>query len=102
MPALAITDNSNIFGAIKFYKTARQYGIKPIIGCDVILASEKSNISGRIIFLVQNDVGYLNLSKLLSKELKKILTQSIISKSWLCKNNTDGLIVLSGGFRGKF
>ena len=40
MPALALTDLSNLFGMVKFYKTARAKGIKPIIGCDVSVAAE--------------------------------------------------------------
>src|SRR5215212_8172743 len=70
--ALAITDLSNLFGAIKFYSAARKAGVKPVIGADVWLepaAGEKS--PSRLLLLVQDRTGYLNLSELLSR-------------AWLC------------------
>ena len=62
MPAVAITDLSNLFGAIKFYKAAREKGIKPIIGCDLWLENTKNRDQAhRLLLLVQNNTGYLQL-----------------------------------------
>src|SRR5688500_10324002 len=64
--ALAVTDLNNLFGAVKFYSACRSKGIKPIIGVDVVVepfstgsGSEKQ--PGRLLLLVQNQQGYLNL-----------------------------------------
>ena len=43
LPALAITDVSNVFGAVKFYQMARERGVQPIIGCDVFIENEKKS-----------------------------------------------------------
>src|SRR3989337_4547271 len=77
MPALAITDHGNMFGAIQFYKEALQIGIKPILGCEVYIAPgsrlEKSTPRGiaeasfHFVLLVKNLTGYHNLIKLVSK-----------------------------------
>ncbi len=97
--ALAITDLSNLFGTVKFYKAARQKGLKPIIGSEIWLESmtgDKSQRS-RIILLVQNQKGYLNLSELLARGWTQSDSQlpATIKLSWL-KECNEGLIVLSG------
>src|SRR6187549_3995101 len=62
MPALALTDLANLFGMVKFYKTARGNGVKPIIGCDVEVASlNTGQPPHRALFLCQNREGYLRL-----------------------------------------
>ena len=66
-PALAITDFNNLFGAIKFYKETRGKGVKPILGAEVLLEGEGSAAPSRLIVLVQNRQGYLNLSELLAR-----------------------------------
>src|SRR3546814_16172294 len=67
MPAVAITDQNNLFAMVKFYKSAESAGIKPIIGVDVWLAPRLSGEPPeRLTLLVQNDGGYRNLAKLLS------------------------------------
>ena len=59
MPALALTDLSNLFGAIKFYKAARSKVIKPIIGCDIWLEnSQNRDFAHRALLLVQSLAGY--------------------------------------------
>ena len=66
--ALAITDLSNLFGAVKFYSAARKKGVKPIIGADVWLEPESGDKQpSRLLLLVQNRAGYLNLCELLSR-----------------------------------
>ena len=68
MPALALTDLSNLFGAVKFYKAARKQGIKAILGADVWLEnSKKPQQPTRLLLLVQNQAGYHLLCELLSK-----------------------------------
>src|SRR6266446_3979256 len=66
--ALAISDLSNLFGAIKFYSNARKKGVKPLIGADVWVEPEGGEkAASRLLLLVQNKQGYLNLCDLLSR-----------------------------------
>ena len=74
MPALALTDHGNLFGAIEFYKECRNAGIKPIIGCEVYLApgsrfedrksATPKEASTHFLLLAKNETGYHNLLKL--------------------------------------
>ena len=75
MPALALTDHGNLFGAIEFYKECRKAGIKPIVGCEVYLApgsrfdrksATPKEASTHFLLLAKNEVGYHNLVKLVS------------------------------------
>lgn len=102
MPAVAITDQSNVFAMIKFYRAAQAAGIKPIIGADVLLAdSMGGNQVSRCTFLCQNEVGYRNLSCLLSRAYSEgqIKDSPRLQWDWLL-DQSDGLIVLSGGREG--
>ena len=104
MPALALTDLSNVFGAVKFYKAATEAGIKPIIGCDVWLENEVSRDQPyRLLILCQNEQGFLNLSELLSKAYleNQYRDRVEVKKSWLQIENTSGLILLSGATSGE-
>ena len=67
-PAIAITDLNNIFGAIKFYKECRSSGLKPLIGADIHVQHDplRQDLSTRLLLLVQNHRGYLNLCQLLT------------------------------------
>ena len=68
MPALALTDLSNLFGMVKFYKAARGAGVKPIVGCDIWLTNEADRDKPfRLLLLVQNHAGYLRLCDLLTR-----------------------------------
>jgi DNA polymerase III subunit alpha len=75
MDSIAITDHGVMFGAIDFYKTAIEMGIKPIIGCEVYISSkdmtdkraDKSNFYYHLVLLAENNVGYNNLIKMVSK-----------------------------------
>lgn len=99
MPALALTDLSNLFGAVKFYKAARNAGIKAILGADVwIENSKKSDQPTRALLLVQNQNGYLALCELLTKAYLENQGRGgpELKPEWLVQN-TDGLIMLSGG-----
>jgi len=68
MGALALTDLSNLFGLIRFYTAARDKGIKPIAGADVWISNHQDpDQPHRLLLLVQNHSGYLNLCQLLSR-----------------------------------
>ncbi|MFZ9327798.1 MAG: PHP domain-containing protein, partial [Polynucleobacter sp.] len=68
MGALALTDLGNLFGLIKFYSAARSSGLKPIAGADVWVTNpQELDQPYRMLLLVQNNTGYLNLCELLSK-----------------------------------
>ncbi|MAW34201.1 MAG: DNA polymerase III subunit alpha, partial [Proteobacteria bacterium] len=68
MPAIAVTDLGNLFGMVKFFKEARKYGIKPIIGCDIwVSAAKHADRPSRLILLVQNKNGYLRLCDWVSR-----------------------------------
>ena len=101
--ALAITDLSNLFGTVKFYKEARGKGVKPIIGAEVFLegmGAEAAALS-RIVLLVQSTQGYLNLSELLARAYTQnsVKSQAVVKVSWLTALS-DGLIALSGAQAG--
>jgi DNA polymerase III subunit alpha len=98
MPAIALTDLSNLFGAIKFYKAARGAGIKPLVGCDVWIENPSNRDQAtRVLMLVQNLTGYRHLCELLSKAFleNQYRGRAEIKQEWLVDANA-GLIVLSG------
>ena len=102
-PALGITDLNNLFGAIKFYKTARGKGVKPVVGAELVLqglAQDPAALS-RVLVLVQNRQGYLNLCELLARAWTRnvVKAQAACKLEWL-RELGDGLIVLSGAQAG--
>jgi DNA polymerase III subunit alpha len=104
--ALAITDLSNLFGAVKFYKDARGKGIKPIIGAEVFLDignadSGKEPALSRVVLLVQNKQGYLNLCELIARGWTKnvVRANAAVKFTWL-QELSEGLILLSGAQAG--
>lgn len=100
MNAVAITDQSNLFGIVKFYQAAVNSGIKPIIGADIWLDNKK-DAPFRLTLLCQNNIGYKNLIKIISQGYLQGQTQgkAIIQKEWL-HTQTEGLIALSGAEEG--
>ena len=67
-PAVALTDLANLFGMVKFYKAARGKGIKPIVGCDIWITNEDDRDKPfRLLLLVKNRTGYLQLCELLAR-----------------------------------
>ena len=103
-PALAISDLSNLFGTVKFYKAARSAGVKPLIAADVwvqVPGRDSAAPPARLLLVAQNHHGYLNLSELLTRAWTRgvVRDQAIISLQWLAELN-DGLIALSGAQRG--
>jgi DNA polymerase III subunit alpha len=100
--ACAITDLSNLFGAIKFYTAARKKGVKPIIGCDLWLEPEGADKQGsRLLVLVQNHQGYLNLCELLARAWSGNTqrAQAFVKWEWF-ETHGAGLLVLSGADGG--
>lgn len=103
MPALALTDLSNLFGAVKFYKAARSKGVKPIIGCDIWLENEVNRDQPyRLLLLCQNNTGYLRLCDLITRGYTRNQHRGRpeIKRAWLEENNNEGLILLSGACAG--
>ncbi|WP_010105938.1 DNA polymerase III subunit alpha [Verminephrobacter aporrectodeae] len=100
-PALAITDLSNLFGAIKFYSQARAKGVKPILGAEIFLQGEDGAGPTRFIVLVQNHQGYLNLSELLARAWtgNTVKNQALCTWAWL-EELSGGLIALAGAQAG--
>jgi DNA polymerase-3 subunit alpha len=105
-PALAITDHGALYGAIDFYKAAREKGIKPIIGCEVYVApgsrlDKKTGTGGRDVYhhlglLAKDETGYKNLIKLVTDaHLKGYYYKPRIDKEILAAHK-DGLIAMSG------
>jgi DNA polymerase-3 subunit alpha len=102
MPAVAITDHGNLFGAIDFYQSAKAAGIKPIIGCEAYITSgshkEKPSRESTFHFtlLAENETGYRNLVKLISAaHLDGFYYRPRIDKELLAAH-AEGLIGLSG------
>jgi DNA polymerase-3 subunit alpha len=113
--ALAITDLSNLFGMVKFYKAARGKGIKPVLGCDVWISNDDNREKpARLLLLAKNRMGYLQLCELLSKAwlTNQYKGRAEIRPEWLEQLATttsdllpgadpaNGLIVLSGAHFG--
>ena len=103
--ALGITDLNNLFGAVKFYSACRQQGLKPLLGAEVGVYfpdEELNNEPSKIVLLVQNMAGYLNLCELLTKLWTQSpdKTQNAIDWRWLQPKRTEGLLALSGAQQG--
>ena len=103
MPAMALTDFTNLCGLVKFYGTAHNCGVKPIIGADFSMRSEEfGDELTRITILAKNNVGYKNLTLLISEAYLRghVQHQPVIDKEWLIKH-AEGLIILSGAKQGE-
>ena len=103
MPALALTDLANLFGLVKFYSAARGKGIKPVAGADVWIADpEAPDAATRLLLLVRNKAGYLQLCELLSRAylVEGRRDRAEIRREWLAGVGCDGLIALSGAQQG--
>jgi DNA polymerase-3 subunit alpha len=103
MPALALTDASNLFGMVKFYRAARAAGVKPIVGADCWIQNEADRDKpSRLLLLCTSRTGYLRLCELLSRAWLKNQhrARAEISRGWLDEGGTEGLIALSGAAAG--
>ncbi len=111
MPAIAITDHGNMFGAIEFYRKAQEAGVKPIIGCEVYVAPssrhEKSGAassgeaSGHLILLCKNQIGYRNLCRLISTAYQEGFYYKPRIDWGLLAEHNDGLIALTSCLGGE-
>jgi DNA polymerase-3 subunit alpha len=102
MPAVAITDQHNLFAAVKLFNAAMQAGVKPILGADLRLRDHNdAKQSTRFVVLCMNMTGFHNLSRLLSRAYieGQHLGVPMLEREWL-EGQTDGLICLSGGREG--
>jgi len=102
MPAMALTDFTNLCGLVKFYSKAHHHGVKPIIGADFLVQSEEfGDELTQITILAANNTGYQHLTLLISDAYLRgnVQHQPVIDKTWLMKYS-EGLIVLSGGKQG--
>ncbi len=102
MPAVALTDQCNMFALVKFYRAALGAGIKPILGADLWLyeGNDHDNLSC-LVLLCQNRKGYLNLSRLITRAYRDGQHRGFatVCRDWL-EGASDGLIALSGGREG--
>ena len=103
MPAVALTDQSNLFAMVKFYKEALAAGVKPLIGVDAWIreAGERAPPS-RAVFLCQDLVGYRHLTQLVTRSFLEGQQRGapMLERGWLQRDILTGLIVLSGGAEG--
>ena len=103
MPAVALTDQNNLFGLVKFYRKSIAAGIKPVIGLDLrILNDEDADKPFTLILLVQNNDGYRNLSELVTRSYieGQVRGVPLARREWLNANSCEGLLALSGGREG--
>ncbi|KLU22085.1 DNA polymerase III subunit alpha [Caballeronia mineralivorans PML1(12)] len=101
--ALALTDLGNAFGLVRFYKEARGKGVKPIAGCDVWITNPADRDKpSRLLLLVKNQRGYLNLCELLSKAwlTNQYRGRAEVEYEWLESGLSEGLLALSGAQHG--
>ena len=102
MPAVAITDQMNMCGLVKFYSDAHSRGIKPIIGTDFWVINETfAEEPFRLTLLAMNNEGYKNITLLISKAYLRgyVCHRPAIDQAWLAEH-AEGVIILSGGLQG--
>ncbi|MFI3223414.1 MAG: DNA polymerase III subunit alpha, partial [Methylococcaceae bacterium] len=102
MPAIAVTEHANLFSLVKFYKAARDQGIKPIAGADVLVYNpDDPTAPYRLTLLVNNNVGYVTLTELVSKAYQEgqHLGVPMLRYEWIVANH-QGLIAMSGAMDG--
>ncbi|WP_428101761.1 DNA polymerase III subunit alpha [Candidatus Rariloculus sp.] len=105
LPAVAMTDQSNVSGIVKFCRATMKRGIKPVIGADIrIAASHNDREPTPLTLLCANTAGYGQLSRLLSHghELGPCHGRTVVLREWLSREALDGLIALSGAQFGEF
>src|SRR6266702_65523 len=111
MPAVAMTDHGNIFGAVHFVNAAHKEGVKPIVGCELYVCKKEDHVIERtppdgdtynhLLVLAENEVGYRNLVKITSEaSLRGFYYKPRVSKKFLAEHS-QGLIGLSGCLKGE-
>jgi DNA polymerase-3 subunit alpha len=111
MPAVAMTDHGNIFGAVHFVNAANKVGVKPIVGCELYICKKDDHVISRtppdgdtynhLLVLAENEEGYRNLVKITSEaSLHGFYYKPRVSKKFLAEHS-KGLIGLSGCLKGE-
>jgi DNA polymerase-3 subunit alpha len=111
MPAVAMTDHGNIFGAVHFVNAAHKVGVKPIVGCELYICKKDDHVITRtppdgdtynhLLVLAENEEGYRNLVKITSEaSLRGFYYKPRVSKKFLA-DHSKGLIGLSGCLKGE-
>ncbi|HJP03709.1 MAG: DNA polymerase III subunit alpha [Gammaproteobacteria bacterium] len=98
--AIAVTDQGNMFGLVKFFKAALAAGVKPVVGADVMVSTPHTKAGyARLVLLCKDAAGYLNLKQLITRSYVEGQHNGIpvIAESWLEGPEVAGLIALSGG-----
>ncbi|WP_458735359.1 DNA polymerase III subunit alpha [Zobellella taiwanensis] len=101
-PALALTDQMNLCGLVRFYGDAHGKGLKPIVGTDIWVQSEELGEQlFRLTLLAMDNTGYQNITLLISKAYERghVQHRPVVDKAWLAEHS-EGVIVLSGGREG--
>jgi DNA polymerase-3 subunit alpha len=104
MPACAVTEQSNLFSLVKFYRAAEAAGVKPIIGVDLWLCGdEQLEQPSRLVLLCQDASGFRSLSRLVTRSYSQGQMRGVpmLRGEWL-EGNVEGLIALSAGVAGDF
>ncbi|MDM5122945.1 MULTISPECIES: DNA polymerase III subunit alpha [Aeromonas] len=102
MPALALTDQMNMCGLVRFYGSAHGKGIKPLVGADFwVQSDELGDEQFRLTLLAMDNDGYQNITLLISRGYQRghVQGRPVIDKGWLVEH-AKGVIVLSGGREG--
>ncbi len=101
MPAVAVTDQCNLFAMVKFYRAAQAAGVKPIIGVELWVREENDPTASRLVLLCQDAGGYRNLTRLVTRSYLEGQRggQPTVNKAWL-RESGAGLIALSGAREG--
>jgi DNA polymerase-3 subunit alpha len=102
-PAVALTDQNNLFGLVKFYRKAIENGIKPIIGLDLRIANDSDpEHPFTLLLFVQNKAGYRKLSELVTRCYieGQVRGEPMARREWLSAESCAGLIAVSGGREG--
>ena len=103
MPAVALTDQCNLFAMVKFYKEAQAAGVKPLIGVDAWIREPGERAPpSRVVLLCQNLTGYRHVTQLVTRSYLEGQQRSaaMIDRRWVNREVLQGLIVLSGGMEG--
>ena len=99
--AVGLTDLTNLFGLLEFYRSSREKGIKPIVGAEVNVIKDKDSLPAPIVLLVKDRQGYINLTKIVSEAyVDGQVNGEPMAELSLLKKYSEGLIALSGGMEG--
>src|ERR1700751_5552358 len=104
MPAVAVTDQNNLFAMVKFYREALRSGLKPLVGVDMLVREEGERATpSRLTLLCQSQIGYRNLARLLTRVYLEGQERGSprIERRWLSAGALEGLIALSGAQDGE-